>query len=59
MLLELIRSMDDTLPFFNTWYCGKAILILSGQFLADFCHIIFISMMQSKEEYPEILSSHI
>lgn len=52
MLLELFRSTDDTLPLFDTWYCGKAILILSGQLLADFCHLIFISMIQSKEECP-------
>lgn len=52
MVLGLIKSMVGTLVFSATWSSGKAILIISEQLFADFCHDVFIRIIQLKEVCP-------
>ena len=52
MVLWLTWSMDDNLLFSAAGCSGKASLIFSGQLFADFCHVVFTSMIQFKEVFP-------
>ena len=52
MVLGLTWSVDDNMLFSATGCSGKAILILSEQLFADFCHVVFTSMIQFKEVFP-------